>query len=154
MKSGFFGIGLYHPRHQVNIGGLFRHAQLYGASFLFTIGQRYRHQHSDTGKAPLSVPMYNYLTFDDFYDDLPYGCQLICVEQYRLATPLTATTHPPRAAYLLGSETNGIPEKVLENHRVVEVPCPINRPMNVTHAGTIVMYDRYVKGAESRGQLP
>lgn len=39
---GYCGIGIYAPKMPVNVGVLWRSAQLMGASFIFTIGARYK----------------------------------------------------------------------------------------------------------------
>jgi tRNA G18 (ribose-2'-O)-methylase SpoU len=58
--------------------------------------------------------------------------------------PISNFVHPHRAAYLLGAENNGIPQKVLTRcHHVVRLPDEIS--MNVAICGGIVLYDRLSK---------
>ena len=142
---GFFGIGVYHPKREVNVGTLWRHAWLYGADFIFTIGPRYRHQAGDTVKAPLSIPMYNYESFESFESNLPERCPVVCVELTDTARPLNEMYHPDRCAYLLGAEDHGLPERILAGRHTVVIPSPRDATMNVANAGTVVMYDRYAK---------
>ena len=105
---GYFGIGIEHTKTGVNVGTLWRSAHLLGASFIFTIGNRYKKQASDTTKAWRHLPMYEYETFNDFYDNLPYNCRLIGVELDQKATPLERFVHPERCVYLLGAEDHGL----------------------------------------------
>lgn len=42
MKRGYFGIGIYHTKNVLNVGTLWRSAHNFGASFIFTVGMRYR----------------------------------------------------------------------------------------------------------------
>lgn len=145
MTRGYFGIGVYRPKATVNIGTLWRHAWLYGADFIFTIGARYRHQPGDTVKAPRQIPLYAYDEFDEFAGSLPHGCQIVCVEQALDAKPLHATHHPERAAYMLGAEDSGIPPALMVGRQKIVIPSVEAASMNVANAGTLVMYDRHVK---------
>lgn len=148
MGRGYFGIGVYHPKTEENIGTLWRHANNFNADFIFTIGRRYKKQSSDTSVTYRHIPLYNYTDFDDFYQHMPYDCQLICVELHDLSTPLPDFEHPERAIYLLGAEDHGLPEEVIVKGRsVVEIPTDVSQSMNVAVSGTLVMYDRFIKEA-------
>jgi len=142
---GFFGIGVYHPKTEENIGTLWRHAYLYGADFIFTIGRRYRKQATDTPKTYRHIPLYHYETYEDFTVHLPFGARLVCVELDASAHALPATNHPDQAVYLLGAEDHGIPASILAGHQVVQIPSLRSESMNVAVSGTMVMYDRFVK---------
>ena len=110
-QRGFFGIGIYHPKTNINIGTLWRSAYIFGASFLFTIGRRYTKQASDTMCSPRHIPLYDYLSFEEFQENLPYLAQFICVEIASNSRSLKGFKHPHQAVYLLGAEDYGIPEK-------------------------------------------
>ena len=144
---GYFGVVAYQPKHEVNVGTLFRQAFLYEASFVGTVGRRYEKQPSDTPNTPMRVPTFNWKTFDDLKDNLPYGCPLIGVELCEKSVPLNRFWHPPNALYLMGAEDHGLPPKVLEQcHKVVQIPSPKEWSMNVSVAGSIVIWDRYAQG--------
>ena len=68
---GFFGIGVWHPKHEINIGGLWRSACCFGAAFVFTVGRRYRNQPSDTLKAVRHIPLVEYVDVEDLIWHLP-----------------------------------------------------------------------------------
>ena len=144
-KSGYFGIGVFHPKNEINIGTLLRSAQCLGASFVFTIGKRYKKQSSDTLNTWKNIPIYNFKDFDDFYEfGLPYSSQLIGIELTDSAEPLPSFEHPIRACYLLGAEDHGLAPDVVERcHRVVYIPS--SHCFNVSVSGSIVMYDRIAK---------
>jgi tRNA G18 (ribose-2'-O)-methylase SpoU len=147
MGRGYFGIGVYHPKHAENIGTLMRSAYAFGANFAFTIGRRYSRQASDTPNAGLHLPLYHYMTLEDLIDHLPIGCPLIGVELHERASLLNRFVHPERACYLLGAEDHGIPQAILDQcHYAVEIPHAA-QCLNVSTAGSIVMYDRRVKRA-------
>ena len=143
-KRGYFGIGVYQPKHEVNIGTLFRSAHAFGADFLVTVGRRYRQQASDTTKVLRHIPVYNYLTIDDLYQHLPSGCEVVCVEFIDNAVPLPEFQHPTRCLYLLGAEDHGLPPKLTTRHKTIIIP-GTKACLNVATAGTIVMYDRIVR---------
>lgn len=147
---GYFGIGVYHPKTEENIGTLWRHARLYGADFIFTIGRRYRKQPSDTSNTSLHIPLYNYVDYEDFHSHLPYNCPVICVELSDHAHQLPDVTHPERAIYLLGAEDHGIPPEIMKGKQVIEIPSRETQSMNVAVSGTLIMYDRFVKTAPGR----
>lgn len=142
---GFFGIGVYRPKTVHNIGLLWRSAHNMGAAFMFTIGHRYKQQCSDTTKAWKSVPLTQYADFDQMYEVMPKDCLLIGIEQAEGSELVHRVAHPERAIYLLGAEDFGLPADVLTRcHRIMEIPS--TRCLNVGVAGSIVMYDRLLKG--------
>ena len=69
----FFGIGIQNGKTPQNLGVLWRSAQNLGASFIFTIGNRYAKQACDTHDAVKAMPYFHYDTFDDFFKNLPKG---------------------------------------------------------------------------------
>lgn len=141
---GYYGIGIYHGKTVSNLGTLWRSAHNFGASFIFTIGHRYKKQASDTTKAWRSIPLYHYESFEQFKKHSPVDCQIIAIEQNRTSVDLKSFSHPQRAVYLLGAEDNGIPEKIINQClKIVHIDTPMC--INVSVAGSIVMYDRQVK---------
>lgn len=143
---GFFGVGIYHPKKEVNVGGLWRSAFIYGASFVFTIGRRYERQAADTPRTPLTVPLFHFSSWAAFRESSPYSAPLVGVELDDRATLLGEYEHPERAVYLLGAEDGGLPKSVLDQcHDVVQVPTLMSVSLNVASAGSVVLYDRHVK---------
>lgn len=148
MSRGFFAIGVWHPKTEENIGTLWRHANLYGAAFVFTIGRRYRRQASDTSATHLHKPLFHFADVDDLYEHLPHGAPLIGIEMHARSRRLTGYGHPLCAVYLLGAEDHGLPDNIIARcHSVVQIEAPTPRSMNVATAGTIVMHHRHVTGA-------
>lgn len=141
MNRGFFGIGVWHPKREQNIGTLWRSANIMGASFIFTVGRRYKTQGSDTPKTPRHIPLVHYDGIQDLYSHLPHGCRLVGIEIMESATPLEDFRHPQQVAYILGAEDHGLPGEVLRKcHEVVKLRG--DRCLNVAVAGSLVMYDR------------
>ncbi|MBZ9730798.1 RNA methyltransferase [Salegentibacter sp. JZCK2] len=144
LEQGFFGIGIQNGKTPENLGVLWRSAQNMGASFIFTIGNRYAKQACDTHKAVGAMPYFHYKTFKEFYDHLPKGAMLVGVELAKNAEPLENFSHPRRCVYLLGAEDHGLSnEAIKKSHFLVKFQSSLS--LNVSVAGSIIMYDRNSK---------
>lgn len=144
MKRGYYGIGIYNPKIEENIGTLWRSAFILGASFIFTIGKRYRIQPSDTPKSWKNIPLYHFQDFEEFIRIKPYDSKIIGIELHKNSIPLETYIHPERAVYLLGSEDKGLSEEIIEKCDQLII-LPGNICLNVSVAGSIVLYDRTLK---------
>lgn len=145
IERGFYSIGIFHPKHAVNQGVLWRSAYCFGANFIYTVGPRFKKQASDTVSAYRQIPMFNYEDVEDLKRHLPYGCRLIGIELTEKAENLKNFCHPEQCCYILGAEDHGLPEKVLEEcHYVVQIP-NLNNCLNVGIVGSCVLYDRNFK---------
>ena len=137
----FFGIGIQNGKTPENLGVLWRSAQNLGASFIFTIGNRYAKQACDTHNAVKAMPYFHYNTFDDFLNNLPKGARIVGVELNNEAQNLESFKHPRRCVYLLGAEDHGLSKQAIEkSHFLVKFKSELS--LNVSVAGSIVMYDR------------
>lgn len=140
---GYFGIGIERSSKPMNAGNLFRSAQGFGASFVFTIAATYeaRMVPSDTSHAQERLPWYEYASTSDF--TLPKGCKLVGVELVETAVDLPSFPHPLNAAYLLGPEKGSLsPELLARCDHLVKIPTRFC--LNVATAGAVVMYDRHL----------
>lgn len=146
---GYFEIGVFHPRSSDNVGTLWRSAYQLGAAGIFTIGRPYRRQTSDTQQAAYQIPLRNYPSFEDFLANRPVGAMLIGIEMggQRLST----FSHPERAVYLLGSESDGLPDHIQQQCNAVIGLESVNYPSyNLAVAGSLVLYHRiFLAGARS-----
>ena len=145
IKSGFCGIGIIGGKFPKNLGTLWRSAFLFGADFLFTIGKRYKHQPTDTLKASRHIPLFHFTDWQDFLNHLPKESHIVFIEQAPHAVSLEEFKHPRSAVYILGAEDTGIPEDLLKTSTVVKVPSLYPFSLNVAVAGSIVLYDRFIK---------
>lgn len=144
----YFGIGIQNGKTPENLGVLWRSAQNMGASFIFTIGNRYAKQASDTHNAVKAMPYFHYDTFEDFYNNLPKGARLVGVELTEEAESLETFHHPRRCVYLLGAEDHGLSKMAIEkSHFLVKFNSQLS--LNVSVAGSIVMYDRGINKPRS-----
>lgn len=140
----YFGIGIDHTKTSHNVGTLWRTADLFGASFVFTIGRRYSKQSSDTMGTTKRIPLYHYQNAEELFKHIPSGCQIVGIELDERAVELKTFQHPKRAIYLLGAEDNGLTKTIVERcHQLVKLPGRAS--MNVAVAGSIVIYDRWQK---------
>jgi tRNA G18 (ribose-2'-O)-methylase SpoU len=141
---GYYGIGIQNVKTAANIGTLWRSAFILGASFIFTIGNRYKRQAGDTTESWRHIPLYNYPTFDEFYKAMPYDCRLVGIELTDTSIPIVEYKHPERCIYLLGAEDSGLSnEAVNKCHELIILPGSFC--MNVSVAGSIVLFDRNQK---------
>lgn len=150
---GYFGIGIENCKTEHNIGTLWRSSYSFGASFIFTIGKRYKHQCSDTSKTYNHIPLYNFEDFNDFLRFIPYSCQLIGVEITEQSKLIEKFAHPLRCIYILGPEDGSISSKILDKCQHI-VKLPGRYCHNVSVAGSLVMYDRTIKYLNSNINFP
>lgn len=140
-SNGYFAVGIYHPKSEVNVGTLWRSAYLLGANHIFTIGQRYKPQSSDTINTPIRIPLFQYDTFEDYKKNLPHGSRIVCVEQG--GKPLKGFGHPKLCSYLLGAEDHGIPKEVQKRcYTTISLDSCHPDSYNVATAGAVVLYHR------------
>lgn len=146
---GFFEIGILNGKSSINLGTLWRSANIMGASGIFTIGKRYpKRQTSDTMDTPKHIPLREYDTFEDFYKAMPRNTKLIGIELMDGCRSLFEFKHPERAVYLLGAEDWGIDLNILTHcSDVIRIPFDKNS-LNVACTGSIVMYDRHLKATK------
>jgi len=143
-NKGYFGIGCLNMKTGMNYGTLFRTAQIFDADFIFLIGQRFKIQSSDTMKSWKHIPLFIYKDFVDFNLHRPYNCQLIGVELTENAFPIQQFCHPKSACYLLGAEDNGLTSEAIDKCQTI-IKLPGTKSLNVSVAGSIVLYDRIFK---------
>lgn len=140
----YFGIGIYQPKTEHNIGTLWRTAHIFGASFIFVIGGKYTKHASDILKVWSKIPLLQFDTIQAFLDTCPYSCKIVGLELHETAIPIHQYTHPDRAIYLLGSENNGLPKQLIDKcHDLIQLPGA--RSLNVAVAGSITVFDRINK---------
>src|SRR3954463_8574292 len=137
----FSGVGAGGSRKPMNLGNLVRSAHAFGASFVFLVRAEYnlRESISDTSKAELQLPVYDYPNVDALR--LPRGCQLVGVGLVEDAVQLPSSRHPQNAAYVFGPERGSLsPAMQARCDHLVRIPTRFC--INLAVAGAVVMYDR------------
>ncbi|WP_394176003.1 RNA methyltransferase [Thalassotalea litorea] len=143
-EDGFFGIGIVNAKDPQNVGTLWRSAYILGASFIFTVGNKSKKQTTDVVNAWQKIPQFHYANVDDLIRHLPYDTCLVGVELEDSAVDIQCFQHPHRCVYLLGNEQAGLTAEVISKcHRLVKLPGDYS--LNVSVAGSIVLYDRISK---------
>jgi tRNA G18 (ribose-2'-O)-methylase SpoU len=140
--KGYFGIGVEGVSKAMNVGTLFRTAHAFDAAFVFTVRAQYdrrKGSQADTSDTPRSVPTYHFAGLEDFC--LPLGCRLVGIEIADDAVELPSFRHPRQAAYILGSEREGLSAD-LQSRCDFVVRIPTRFSVNLGVAGALVMYDR------------
>ncbi len=140
---GYFGIGVEGVSKAMNAGNLYRSANAFGASFMFTVAAVYTADDatSDTSDASGQLPFYRFETVETLL--LPEGCALVGVEVHDDAVELPSFRHPRRAAYVLGMERMGLTDDMISccDH-LIRIPTRFS--LNLASAGVVVMYDRLI----------
>ena len=142
--KGYYGIGIERGKTEFNYWTLFRTAQILDASFLFVIGPKFKPGAPDTMCSYRHMPVFSYIDFDDFSQHRPYDCRLIGIELHPSAVSIIEYEHPKRCIYLLGSEDNGLSRRAQDACQELII-LPGERSLNVSVAGSIVLYDRVAK---------
>lgn len=147
--SGYFEIGIYNTKTEANVGTLWRSAYQLGAIGIFTIGKRYKHESSDTGKAWRQIPLRHYLTIDEMLENRPSESLIVGIEMGGIS--LVDFKHPKQVIYLLGAEDHGLPENVIKKcNSIISIDSIRTNSFNVAVAGSIVMWDRFNKQIKNR----
>lgn len=142
---GYFEIGIFQPKTEENVGTLYRSAYQLGATGIFIIGKKFKSQCTDTCKSHLNIPLREYKTFDEYYSNLPYDCQLIGIEMG--GRKLRDFCHPIRASYLLGNEAYGLPKEIQSKCKhILSLDSVRANSYNVSVSGSLVMYHRQFLG--------
>lgn len=139
----FAGAVFVYPKHDGNVGSAMRTASCLNCiDFFVTIGESYTCPKSDVVNSWKRKPVFNFETWQKFYDHRPMCCELIAVEMSRKSVELSRFKFPPRSIFVFGSERDGLSEQVLKNCRYkVELPSPIGISMNLANAASIVFYE-------------
>ncbi|MGE4062387.1 MAG: RNA methyltransferase [Rhodospirillaceae bacterium] len=139
---GYFGIGVEGINKPFNVGNLFRSANAFDASFVFTIAATYKRAEgtlADTSDTLANLPFYAFPGVDQLL--LPKGCALVGVELMDDAVDLPSFTHPRCAAYVMGPEKASLsPALTARCDHIIKIPTKFC--LNVGIAGVVVMYDR------------
>lgn len=146
MSKQCFGIGIYKPKFEYNVGTLFRTAYQLGASFVFTVSGKYNVHTADTYKCHKNIPVFQFGSFAEMRKCL-YNMPIVAIEFDRKDSILLKEyKHRKRCVYLLGREDIGIPRKIVNDCKECVYLDSVRQPsFNVNMSGGIVMYDRLQK---------
>ena len=80
LSPGYFGVGVVKPKHEENVGTLWRSAWQMGADFIFTVSARFKYEASDTTQAHKRLPMYAHEDWASFARSAPRGAVWVAIE--------------------------------------------------------------------------
>jgi len=153
--ENYCGVAVEAPKLHGNIGVLFRTAATLGnADFLATVGARYdKNNHWDPCDSHRILPTWHFEDFMSLRKNLPLCSVLVGVELDSKSENLETFEHPDRAVYLFGSEDVGLSHQARRSCRhLIKLPSATGTSMNLSSAGSIVLWDRYVKLRSKHGQ--
>lgn len=140
-----FAIGIDNFKYNQNVGTLMRSAANLGADWIFTIGNPYKRQSSDTVDSAQHLSVKNFTTA---YDLAQYckenDYNIVGIEINDQAKNLISFDHPVNSVYILGKESSGLTK---ETKLLCDCLVQLDTKycMNVSCIGSIVMYDRIFK---------
>lgn len=144
---GYVGMGMYQPQNAANVGTIWRSSLGFMTDFLFCIGGRYKKQKSDTTRAHRHLPLWTFETYQDFLSKAPTNVEIVVIDNdYSVRRPQSICdfVHPAQAAYLMGSETGGVPTEIIRSaQHYCYVPTQVC--LNVACCATVILYDRMQK---------
>ena len=147
-ETHFFGVGLWEPKNQWNIGAVMRSMGCFGGSFLAVSGNRYKQQigdfrNMDTEFARKRIPCF--LGVNSILDFIPYDSEIVVLERTSNSISLHEFEHPRRATYVFGPEDGAVPTDEFGDHKFTSVHIPSNGSLNLSAACYITLYDRIMK---------
>jgi tRNA(Leu) C34 or U34 (ribose-2'-O)-methylase TrmL len=139
-----FGIGLDRISKDINYGGVMRSAYNFGASFVFTVGRRYRRTKADTPDTGKHIPIFHYNTWEEYWEHNP-PWQHYAIEIKQGSYDICKFNHPKSAVYIFGPEDGSVCNAALKNC-VATLSIPTNQCLNLATCVGIICYDRKLKG--------
>ena len=144
-KTGPVVVGI-EVQNEMNLGALIRLACNFGSEdvrFVFkeipSLNKTKIDRTAHSSMRSLEWKCCSYDSLAELRKEMP----LVAIETATNATDITKTPIPERCALLVGGESYGMPEEVLEMcDRVVYIPMPgLNKSMNVSHAMAVGLYE-------------
>ena len=142
---GWFGIALYEPKIDANLGGVVRSAHAFGADFVAVIGQRYQRVSSDTTKAHRSLPVLYFRDWQMFSEVMTHY-PIITVER-GAGIALQKFSHPQQAIYVFGGEDRTLPVRGDSAIHLETKYC-----LNLASCASIVMYAHTAQAGQAQAK--
>ncbi len=138
-----FGIGLDRISKEINYGGVMRSAYNFGASFIFTVGRRYKRTKADTPDTGKWIPILHFNTWEEYWKHCtPW--QHFAIEIKNGSHDIRNFIHPKSAVYIFGPEDGSVCNAAL-NNCVRTLSIPTNQCLNLSTCVGVVCYDRLSK---------
>ncbi|MBR4147167.1 MAG: TrmH family RNA methyltransferase [Bacteroidales bacterium] len=129
-----------------NLGAMIRIADNIGASEMCFLGEESRHKLGKVRRSAASSRdniRWYFTEETDLHKIVPQGKSIIAIETSDDATCIFDTQLPEDAAFIVGSESQGIREELLKQcDMVVYIPVPgPTRSLNVSHAAAVALFE-------------
>lgn len=145
LSRGFCALALWNPKNPINVGGVMRAADCYGADLIVIGGKRAanmsRHIPTDVSRAWRRIPT---IIQNDPFDAMPLGSIPVAIDLIEGAEPLPTFAHPERAFYIFGPEDGTLQATIHRRCKHV-VMVPTRHCMNLAACVNVVLYDRLAK---------
>lgn len=143
MKNGYFGVGLFRPKHAHNVGEVLRAAYNHNAAYVSIEGPRGTALQgaANTTNTHLNTPVFK---TDDILSIRPHGAQIVVVDLIEGSQDIVDFVHPTNALYLFGPEDGSLGARHTASAQHV-IHIPTRHCMNLAAAVNVVLYDRLIK---------
>ena len=135
-------LGLWRPKHDVNVQQIGRLAACYGVSAVIVHARkRIKPGGIDTTRATRTIP---FIMSEDLIASCPVEAVPIAVEITDSAVDITGFVHPDSAYYIFGPEDGTLPKSVMASCAST-IKIPTSYCLNMAMAVNVVLYDRVAK---------
>ena len=129
-----------------NLGAMIRIADNIGASEMCFLGEESRHKLGKVRRSAASSRdniRWYFTEETDLHKIVPQGKTIVAIETADNATCIYDTPLPKNAAFIVGSERDGLSEQLLQQcDLVVYIPVPgPTRSLNVSHAAAVALFE-------------
>ena len=140
-------VGMWNVHGNLNLGGIIRTANFFGFREVHYFGRRKWDKRGAVGCYSYT-PTRHWLDADDFLAATT-GYNIVCLENNTNydCVPIGEFVWPENPLILVGDESNGLPDQILDKaHSVVTIPgIGSIRSLNVTTAASVAMFDYITK---------
>ena len=136
------GIGLFNPKHPINVGSCLRAAKCFNVQFVVSTGRRYKRVASDTPNTPQHIPFFS--SVENLKDYIPFNHVPVAVDLISTAKSIVDYQHPPQAFYIFGPEDGTLGNSITSWCRDI-IYVPTVHCMNLAATVHVVLYDRMYK---------
>lgn len=131
-----------------NMGAMIRLSDNIGASEMIFLGQEPTNSMGRVRKCAASSKdniKWYFTEEKDLHRLIPTNKKIVAIETATNATNIYETTLPSDAAFIVGNESRGIREEILDQcDMVVYIPIPgPTRSLNVSHAASVAIFEWY-----------
>ena len=140
-------VGLHNIKDPANLGLILRTAYLFKVEEVVVTEGNHRVT-TESILHPANTPKYDKVAWTNkILNCIPEDYTPVVIERgLSVSEPLFTFNHPIRAFYIFGPENGSVPDEIVEAVKeCVHIPTPKAVSMNLSHAVSTVLYDRWYK---------